>query len=263
MEYRQNSWDNNPTDGNGEKTKEENHGNTSLPFGLCAKYGIGLPKNATPRDAWNALAGKGIYPPWAEKGKSPHKEEGSNKPSLLSNIRQAKTAAEFHGLLKSAKASIAPKQRWRVDLHPVEEYEGDRLFVSKKGSCVAIEPSGNIISVCKNEEDKEVRGRDLLRCATANGGDRLDAFGKDLYKFYTKNGFEPVSWTPFNEEYAPDEWNKERDIPEPIIFYKYTGKQPQLSYEEFLSSTKPFEGEDGYYDAQKYRDKNMEGRQNG
>ena len=68
MAYRQNSWDNNPTDENGEETKEVNHGNTGLPFGLCAKYGIGLPKNATPRDAWNALAGKGIYPPWTEKG---------------------------------------------------------------------------------------------------------------------------------------------------------------------------------------------------
>ena len=48
-----------------------------------------------------------------------------------------------------------------------------------------------------------------------------------------------------------------------VLIHRGLKQQPQLSYEEFLSSTKPFEGENGYYDAQKYRDKNMEGRQNG
>ena len=33
-------------------------GNTGLPFGLCAKYGIKLPDGATPRDAWQALKEK-------------------------------------------------------------------------------------------------------------------------------------------------------------------------------------------------------------
>ena len=33
---------------------------TKLPFGLCKKYGIDLPDDATPRDAWNALKGIGI-----------------------------------------------------------------------------------------------------------------------------------------------------------------------------------------------------------
>lgn len=43
--------------------KEQHSGNTRLPFGLCKKYHIGLPDNATPRDAWNALRkGVGITP---------------------------------------------------------------------------------------------------------------------------------------------------------------------------------------------------------
>ena len=29
--------------------------NNRLPFGLCKQYGIKLPKNATPKDAWEAL----------------------------------------------------------------------------------------------------------------------------------------------------------------------------------------------------------------
>lgn len=50
-------------------SKSDNHGNLGLPFGLCAKYGIPLPENATPRDAWDALKEKrGIKPPWKSEG---------------------------------------------------------------------------------------------------------------------------------------------------------------------------------------------------
>ena len=41
-----------------EAEEEKKGGNIGLPFGLCAKYGIYLPQNATPRDAWNALKDK-------------------------------------------------------------------------------------------------------------------------------------------------------------------------------------------------------------
>ncbi len=42
---------------NGEQSERKN-GNTGLPFGLCKKYGISLPENATPREAWDALKRK-------------------------------------------------------------------------------------------------------------------------------------------------------------------------------------------------------------
>ena len=38
------------------------HGNTKLPFGLCQKYGIEIGVDWTPKDAWDALAGKGVTP---------------------------------------------------------------------------------------------------------------------------------------------------------------------------------------------------------
>lgn len=36
------------------------HGNTKLPFGLCEKYGIEVQNGWTPREAWEALEGKGV-----------------------------------------------------------------------------------------------------------------------------------------------------------------------------------------------------------
>lgn len=54
-------------DGDADDQQNENettggHGNTRLPFGLCKKYGIEVEDSWSPRDAWDALAGKGITP---------------------------------------------------------------------------------------------------------------------------------------------------------------------------------------------------------
>lgn len=38
------------------------HGNTRLPFGLCKRYGIDIDSSWRPRDAWDALAEKGVSP---------------------------------------------------------------------------------------------------------------------------------------------------------------------------------------------------------
>lgn len=152
---------------------------------------------------------------------------------------ESSTPMEFHNNIKRAKESNSPEARWRVDIHDESDYDSDKLFVSDGGSCVAVEPNGNIISVCKNRNDKIVSGKDLLKKAIENGGDRLDAFGEDLYSFYTRNGFEPISYTNFNEDYAPEGWKKGRDNTEPIIFYRYTGKQTELSYEDFINNVLP------------------------
>lgn len=42
--------------------KKGGHGNTKLPYGLCHKYGIEIQKGWQPRDAWDALAEKGVTP---------------------------------------------------------------------------------------------------------------------------------------------------------------------------------------------------------
>lgn len=46
----------------GEMEQRKGNAHLRLPFGLCKKYGISLPPDATPRDAWNILKGIGIQP---------------------------------------------------------------------------------------------------------------------------------------------------------------------------------------------------------
>lgn len=90
MERRQNDWSDNMD--STQESGEKSHGNTGLPFGLCKKYGIELPKNATPRMAWNALKDrKGVFPPWTKKGQSSgiySEEESKEKLQISDNINE-------------------------------------------------------------------------------------------------------------------------------------------------------------------------------
>ena len=242
-----------------------------IAYGLAKKYGIDT-KEMSPKEVWEALKGKGItqanaqekYSAQNEKREKAEKiynsdgiggehipteaekkrlkelgidEDGKEEKINNDEIKQTDKKT-FHKTITKAKESNSPETRWRVDIHKEEDYGNDKLFVSKGGSCVAVEPSGNIISVCKNQTDRNIKGKDLIKHAIKNGGDRLDAFD-GLYYFYIKQGFEPVSWTLFDESQAPEGWDKNRDKPEDIIFFKYTGKITKETYEEFKNRVKP------------------------
>ena len=177
------------------------------------------------------------------------------------HIHKCTDGKKFLNRLKKSKKTVDPRKAWRVDdySHTPEEYKECTMLISDGGSTVAVKPNGNIISVCKCEGD-ECSGSDMVQAAVEAGGDRLDAFGKQLYQFYTKNGFEAVSWTPFNEEYAPPGWKKGVDAAESILFYKHTGNKTNVTYEEFIKTVKPcVDGPDVYgYDlAEAARDKEM------
>lgn len=60
--------------------------------------------------------------------------------------------------------------------------------------------------------------------AVKAGGKKLDSYDGN-FKFYLKNGFEPVSWVKFDPSYKIKGRRKGRDAEEPIVFFKYTGKK--------------------------------------
>ena len=125
------------------------------------------------------------------------------------------------------------KDAWRVDTdsHDGKDYVGAKVYVSEGGSTFAVTKDGDIISVCKNMSDKE-KGHELLEKAVKAGGKKLDSFDGN-FEFYLRNGFEPVSWTAFNENYAPKGWVKGRVKPEPVVFFKYTGKKYSKQSKDF------------------------------
>lgn len=141
----------------------------------------------------------------------------------------------FVKALAAAKATQPEDKAWRVDsTHKQIDYKRDHICTTKGGSVAAVTPDGDIISVCKRKGDK-VRGSDLLAEAVKAGGKKLDSYSGN-YEFYTEHGFEPVSWCEFDEDYAPPGWRKGIDKPEPIIFFKYTGKNVAFPEEAFYNN---------------------------
>ena len=165
---------------------------------------------------------------------------------------------EYLDALVIAKKTLSPKIAWRVADYngSIEEFKVSHpnatLHITAGGSTVAVEENGDIIAVCKNDNDI-VSGSYLIQLAVANGGTKLDSYAGN-HKFYCKNGFEPVSWCAFNEEYAPHDWKKDYDK-EPLIFYRYTGKKHVESVEEFY--TRVEESKD-YDTAMEIRDNKIE-----
>lgn len=138
---------------------------------------------------------------------------------------ETKDGKEFKGALDKARDSRDITDRWRVDNeHDAKWYEehGAKLIMSKGGSVLAVTKDGDIVSVCKMRGDRTTTGAQMLRTAVSNGGVKLDSFSGN-HAFYADNGFVPVSWTNFNEKYAPSGWKESGMGHEPVVFYKYVG----------------------------------------
>lgn len=164
-----------------------------------------------------------------------------------SNLKETKDAKGFKDALDAARESRGVEDRWRVDdTHNAQWYKdhGAVLVKSKGGSVLAVTKDGDIVSVCKMRGDKTTTGAEMMRMAVARGGVKLDSFSGN-HAFYAKNGFMPVSWTNFDENYAPKGWKESWMGHEPVVFYKYVGignvpqkYQGDNGLEKWLNETK-------------------------
>lgn len=187
----------------------------------------------------------------------------ANSQTVKDNLGRNQNSHEFNKSIIGAKASRPIIDRWRVDVHTPQEYQekGCKMWTSNGGSTIAVTKDGDIISVCKNANDESMSGSSILQRAVSMGGKKLDSFSGN-HNFYTKNGFEPVSWVKFDERYAPDGWKESGCARESVIFYKYVGKG-NVKYaglkglKEFKTKTQPFRGKNAYDDAYDYRDKHI------
>ena len=135
-----------------------------------------------------------------------------------------------------------------VQLKKAEE-EG-RLIKTEAGFGVVSE-EGDIKGVFKSDlESSEKTGDKVIQEAVKAGGIKLDNFAlPNLMKIYQRNGFRVTSRTPFNEEFAPEGWNKEKDGTPDVVAMVYDPNN-ELDIEE-----KVFDNpETGYDEAMTYRD---------
>lgn len=112
-----------------------------------------------------------------------------------------------------------------VTQHSIEEYrEMPHLFTTLDGTAgIAITKDNNIVSIFNGGEKRGVL-KTLLPVAIENGGRKLDNYGSEkLSAMYELYGFNPVSKVQFDKQFAPEDWNYDRDGTPDIVFWIHNG----------------------------------------
>lgn len=109
--------DNNQNEGGGSSGGA--HGNTRLPFGLCMRFGIDIDPSWGPREAWDALADKGITPSGAyerlRKGEDPGTADTPEPPKEpVKKFSSEDYGGAEYDSLRSWKSSVGRKTVWRL-----------------------------------------------------------------------------------------------------------------------------------------------------
>lgn len=165
-------------------------------------------------------------------------------------IHQLESGAEF------AKAAATARKAntygtFFVPRSP-EEYSNMKCFIANSGAGGLAVKGNEITSVFKNPK---IAKNDRLGSATIstlmiaalrNGGKILDCYDGFLPDFYMQFGFVPVGYKEFNDQWAPDGWNFDRDGRPNLIFMLHSGiSLTQTFWEhetEKLPSFKDYEG---------------------
>lgn len=140
------------------------------------------------------------------------------------DLRTASDPSSFYAAISEAKQGN-PHGAF-VTAHDVSEYGDMKMFLGDdNGVGVAVTKDGDIVSVFKNPNISKSRKAvsSILLTAIDNGGVKLDNYNGGLSQTYLNHGFIPVARTAFVDEYAPSDWNYERDGRPDIIFWMHNG----------------------------------------
>lgn len=127
---------------------------------------------------------------------------------------------EFLADLEAAKAA-APRRYWSVDIPSRENLEAGRIIATEDGYGL-VKPDGDIVGVFKKHDSTAPNvAADLMDKLIKSGGIKLDNFDVYLTGKYEAAGFRVVSRTPFNEQYAPEGWDKATHGTPDVVFMIY------------------------------------------
>lgn len=115
------------------------------------------------------------------------------------------------GVFREQISALREGNKFAASVHVYEEdeYRNMRLFVTDDGRSGFALNGDDIISAYSRKDGKHSGcARALLATAVEQGGRRLDCFDTVLPKLYAKEGFAVTSRLRWNDEHAPDDWDK-------------------------------------------------------
>ena len=194
-----------------------------------------------------------------------YNEQDVSTPLFMELAPTPQSALQFSEAINSAKSSLG-KFGESVFVYPEEDYADMRLFLTEDGTGgFALKPTDmdgviDIVSVFNSNAPSAPYARDggphkqlnypMIRLATEEGGNILDAFDIYLPSLYSANGFKVRSRLKWDDEQAPDGWDKETfgrfQNGEPDVVFMYY--QPDRT-DVYVNGSQEGEMFDDYMDA--------------
>lgn len=169
-----------------------------------------------------------------------YSEQEVSVPMIMELEAGQASGEQFKEAIDRAKASLGEfgesvfvypvKSGIDEDGYPYRGYEEMRLFLTEDGtSGFALKPTDtdgvvDIVSVftTAGSPNKQIN-YPMIRLATEQGGNTLDAFDIYLPKLYSANGFKVRSRLKWDDSQAPDGWDKE-------AFKSYNNGEPDVVF---------------------------------
>ena len=173
---------------------------------------------------------KGVFSP-GKSIASDFEKAGVPSPEYHEWFNGPKMSEKYMGIMNKARDT---KFGAAVYVYPKEDYQKMRLFATPDElSVFAIKSDGDIVSVASLPGAPSGRVHSMLSLATELGGTKLDAFDTVLPEIYAMSGFKEVGRVNWNEDYKPDNWNKE-------VFSKFNNGEPDVVFMEYDPTYDPF-----------------------
>lgn len=178
---------------------------------------------------WNVTRARGDVGPDHVASYAPAPEVASKleaagiaAPTMYELSQTPKSVSRFVDAITAAKKS-SPNGA-AVYVYPEQDYAGMRLFTNEDGTAGFALKGDDIVSVFKHADNRSQRVfHSVLRLAVEQGGRRLDCFDTLLPTLYSANGFQPVVRMKWNDEYAPEGWDKK-------VFADFNGGEPDVVF---------------------------------
>jgi hypothetical protein len=108
--------------------------------------------------------------------------------------------------------------------YAMEQLKDAQLFLSEDGKVgYALTSNKDLINLFNNSGIRGAAEEAVIQ-AIVNGAETLDCYDGFLVGYYTKLGFREYKRAAWDDEYAPANWNYERDGRPDVVFMRYEGK---------------------------------------
>ena len=111
-----------------------------------------------------------------------------------------------------------------VDVSDISDYdEMSKFLTPSHGAGFALKHGDELVSVFNTGKDGKGLGNTLVNQAVENGAKRLDCYDINggLPRLYSRNGFKPVARMKWDDDYAPDGWDYDKNGRPDVVFMAF------------------------------------------